>query len=398
MEKTKIIEEVFQMRFEDIYGRFKKKRLSCQEAAEILGVSLSTFYRKRQRYEEKNFQYPFDRRIGRASPHKAADEEVEFLTNLYTSKYTSFNVKHFHTLIKKSHGFTRSYSWTKNTLAQKGLFQKGKQRGRYRKKRERKPMEGMMLHQDGSSHRWIPSLPTNVDLILTMDDATSKITSAFFVEEEGTFSSFKGVKDTIEAYGLFCSLYTDRGSHYFCTSEAGKKVNKGIFTQVGRALKQLRIHHIAAYSPEARGRCERAFRTLQGRLPQEMELFEIRTLEEANQYLKERFIPSYNEEFSVKAEDPKTAFIPWAGGDLDDILCVQEKRTVRKDNTVSYGGKELQIPQDSERFHYVKAEVMIHKYGDQSLALFYGPMCLGKYGKNGELLEASSSLQKRCLT
>lgn len=267
MNKSRLTEEVFKMRFENVYDRFEKNRLTCEEAAELLGVSLSTFYRKRQRYESEDFDGSFDKRLDRKAANRAADREVEFVTQLYNEHYLGFSVKHFYEFAQREHKLSRSYNWTRKTLQSRGLIKKTTRGGKHRLRRARKPMEGMMIHQDGSTHQWIPSLDCYLDLIVTMDDATSKLTSAFLVEEEGTNSSLKGIKETIEKHGLFCSFYTDRGSHYFYTPTANGKVDKRQLTQVGRSLKQLGIQHIAAYSPEARGRSERMFRTLQSRLP-----------------------------------------------------------------------------------------------------------------------------------
>ncbi len=395
--QKRLREEILKMRFNDVYSRFKGKKLSSEQASDILGMSLSTFYRIRQRYEYKeDMSDLIDRRRGKVSPHRASDEEVKFITNLYKSRYHSFNIKHFYALSKEKHLKKRSYNWVRNTLIKRGLAQKRVQGKKHRQKRDRKPLEGMMLHQDGSSHRWIKALSYDIDLIVTLDDATSKITSAFFVHEEGTMSSLQGLQETIENEGLFCSLYTDRGSHYFHTPKAGGRVDKGAFTQVGRALQQLKIQHIAGYSPEGRGRSERAFRTLQGRLPNEFECFGIQSMERANQYLKETFIPRYNKEFSQAPKEPQKAFVPWMGSFLRDILCIQEKRMVRKDNTVSFEGKVLQIPQNPERLYYGKAEIEVHKYLNGSLSLFYGPLCLGQYNKEGQLVKNRPSLKTGC--
>ena len=292
MKKTRVIEGVLKMRFEDIYDRFEKNRLTTQEASELLGISVSSFYRKRERFEEEGLEGVYDLRLGKASPHRAADAEVRRITNLYADKYRGFRVKHFHEFACREHGLKYGYTWTKTRLEKAGLVRKSKRGGDHRLRRERRPMTGMMLHQDGSTHAWIPGLEYNVDLIVTMDDADSEITSAFFVGQEGTESSLQGIKETIERYGLFCSFYTDRGSHYWYTPEAGGKVDKQNLTQVGRALKELRIQHIAAYSPQARGRSERMFGTLQNRIPQELALRGIKTMEKANQYLREGLYPS----------------------------------------------------------------------------------------------------------
>lgn len=243
----------------------------------------------------------------------------------------------------------------------------------------------MMLHQDGSTHEWVPG--SQWDLIATLDDATSALYSAFFVEEEGTMSSFQGLRAVIEANGLFSSLYTDRGSHYWYTEKTGGKVDKTRLTQVHRALQQLGITLIPAYSPEARGRSERVFRTLQDRLPKELALAEITTMAEANRYLAEQFLPAYNQRFAVAAPEPGTAFVPWIGTPLAEILCLQEERVVANDNTVRYQGRSLQIPPDPHRFHYVKTTVRVHEYPDRTVAVFHGPRCLARYDAEGRLRE-----------
>jgi hypothetical protein len=248
-------------------------------------------------------------------------------------------------------------------------------------------MEGMMIHQDGSTHRWIEALGYDIDLIITMDDASSKITSGFFVEQEGTLSSLEGIRETIIVYGLFCVFYTDRGSHYAYTPEEGGKVDLYRPTQVGRALKQLGIKHIHAYSPEARGRSERMFGTLQGRLRKELAMMNITTIEEANRYLREVFIPRHNAEFSVKAKHPQSAFMPWVNpSSLDEVLCIKEERVVQKDNTVRYNAMILQIPASDTRHHYVKAHVEIRQYLDGTIGVFYGHMCIGRYDQLGNAL------------
>jgi transposase len=279
MKKATVNEEVLKMRFEDIYGRYDKRELSTEYAAEILGISVRTFLRKRRCYEEEGFEGFYDKRLGKPSPHRAADAEVERITKLYSNMYKGFNVKHFHEFARREHGLKYGYTWTKNQLEKAGHVKKSKRGGDHRLRRERRPMPGMMIHQDGSTHDWIPGLGYDVDLIITMDDGNSEITSGFFVLEEGTDSSFQGIEETIEKRGLFCSFYTDRGSHYWTTPEAGGKVDKNNLTQVGRALKQLGVQQIAAYSPEARGRSERTFGTLQNRLPKELFLAGIKTLE-----------------------------------------------------------------------------------------------------------------------
>jgi len=218
-----------------------------------------------------------------------------------------------------------------------------------------------------------------------MDDATSEIYSGFFVEEEGTISSLRGVRETLEKRGLFSSFYSDRGSHYWVTTEAGNRVDRSRPTQFGRAMGQLGIQMIAAYSPEARGRSERFFRTLQDRLPKEMALAGITTMDQANRFLK-RYWPRFNRRFQVKAREDGSAFVPLNGVDLDNILCLQTERSVGKDNCLSYRGRKLQIPADAQRLQYVRSRVRVHEYLNGELAVFHGPRQLAAYTDKGVLI------------
>jgi transposase len=381
------------MRFEELYERRQQRILTMAEAGEMLGVTERTFRRWSGRYDAEGADGLQDRRIGRASARAVPIDEALRMLTLYETRYTGWTVKHFHERWQTEHGGTRSYSWTKKTLQAAGQVVRAPRRGAHRKKRPRKPLPGMMLHQDGSTHEWIPGCQW--DLIVTLDDATSTIYSAFFVEEEGTRSSLRGLQEVIETQGLFSSLYTDRGSHYWHTDEAGGKVDKIRLTQVHRALQQLGITLIPAYSPEARGRSERAFRTLQDRLPKELALAGITEMAAANRYLATQFLPAHNQRFAVSASEVGTAFIPWVGPHLTEILCVQEERVVAKDNTVRYQGLHLQIPQDPHRFHYVKVTVRVHEYPDGTLAVFHGPRCLARYHADGRLIETEAESPRR---
>lgn len=374
------------MRFAEVHERFVGKRLSCEQAADALGVSVSTFGRWRRRYGEDGVEGLADRRLGKASARRAPVDEVTRVLGLFETRYFDFTVKHFHEKLAAEHGVGRSYTWTKNALQAAGLVKRAKRRGAHRRRRPRKPMVGMMLHQDGSTHRWIPGLDRELDLIVTMDDADNTIYSAFLVDEEGTMSSFAALQEVIEKQGLFGSLYVDRGSHYWHTKEAGGKVDKDNPTEVGRALKQLGITPIPAYSPEARGRSERMFGTLQKRLPQELRAAGVADVAAANRFLRERFLPQHNARFAVTPEEPASAFVPYIGAGLDDILCVQEERVVGNDNTVRYERRSLQIPADRHRHHYVKCRVRVHDYPDGRLAVFFGPRRLARYDATGTLL------------
>jgi transposase len=377
-------------RFEEIYSDLQQARLSCEEAAMILGCSVRQFLRLRGRYDDGGLASLRDRRVGRVSKRRAGDAEIAKVTKLYRERYEGFNVRHFHEFAKREHGLERGYTWTRTVLAKAGLVAPGKRGGPHRLRRPRRPMRGMMIHQDASKHRWFGE--DYCDLVVTMDDATSEVTSAFFCEEEGTMSSFRGIHETISAYGLFCSFYTDRGSHYFTTPVAGGKVDKSRPTQVGRALKQLGIEHIAAYSPEARGRSERMFHTLQDRLVNELKLAGITDMIAANRYLQDIYLPRHNKQFIIKPESETSAFLPTAGFDVANVLCIQEERVVASDNTVSYGGRKLQIPASPLRHHFVKTQVRVHHYPDNTLAIFHGPREIGRYHADGTLKQEKTKI------
>ncbi len=333
-------------------------------------------------YKEQGLAGLIDHRIEQVSHLKAPVDEVARLEDLYLRRHKGWNVKHFYSFYKKTGG--RSYTWVKSQLQAAKLVEKGEGKGKHRKRRERSAMPGMMIHQDGSTHEWVPG--KKWDLIVTMDDATSEHYSMFFVEQEGTYSSFRGVQEVIEAKGLFCSFYSDRGSHYWNTPEAGGKVDKFNLTQFGRALKKLGIEMIAAYSPEARGRSERMFRTHQERIVKELAMLGITEMETANQYLRESYQARFNEEFAVPALTEGSAFVPHFGVDLKDILCEQHERVVSKDNCVQFETLKLQIPEGPYRMHYVKTKVKVHRYPDHSMGVFHGPRKLACYDKNGGLI------------
>jgi transposase len=382
MGTASIHEGVRRMRFSSLLERTEAKELTQEEASEMLGINVRTFQRWAERYEAEGDDGLCDRRMGRPSPKRAPQEELERMLGLYRDKYDDFTVKHFHEQLQKRHGYVLGYTVTKLALHAAGLVRKAPKRSAHRKKRPRRPVRGMLLHQDGSRHVWIEGLPA-MDLIVTMDDATSEIYSMFLVEEEGTASTFQALREVIGEHGLFCSLYTDRGSHYFYTPKAGEKVSKSQLTQVGRALSHLGIEHIAAYSPEARGRSERMFGTLQGRLPKEFRLAGITTVEAANAWLKAHYIAEHNALFAIQPEQEGTAFVADRHEAWREALCVIDERTVANDNTIAWNGGRLQLPESRLRPHFVKALVRVHEYPDGTASVFLGPHRLATFTAGG---------------
>src|SRR5258708_411770 len=384
MRRAEALQGVRMIKLRSVLDRYEASELSQLEAAELLGMGERTFRRWRRRFENEGEAGLMDRRLGKPSGKQVAVDEAIQVEGLYRTRFSGFTAKHFHEHLVRDYGFRWGYTWTKTFLHSTGLLEKAKRRGAHRRKRPRRPIPGMMLHQDGSRHVWIDGLPA-MDLIVSVGDATSAIYSGFLVPEEGTGSTFRALREVFERHGLPCSLYTDRGSHYFLTPEAGGKVAKDQPTQVGRALEHLGVEHIAAYSPQARGRSERAFRTLQDRLPKELMLAGITTLEEANHFIRDVHIPAHNTRFAIKPDQDGSAFVAIAGIDLGEILCVQEERKVGNDNTVAFNRLRLQIPESPLRPHYVRAIVKVRQYQDGSHAIFHGPRCLARYDRNGRL-------------
>ncbi len=386
MDRARIHEGIRRMRFTEVLGRSERSELSQMEAAELLGISERTFRRWRDRYRDEGPPGLDDQRLT-PSPRRAPVAEIERMLGLYRELYRGFTVKHFHEQLGKRHNYVLGYTVTKMHLHHAGLVQAAKTRPAHRKKRPRRPMTGMMLHQDASTHAWLPGGAVKHDLVVTMDDATSAILSMFLVDEEGTASSLRGVREVVEKQGLFCSLYTDRGSHYFFTPEADGRVSRTLLTQFGRALKQLGIEHIAAYSPQARGRSERVFLTLQDRLPKELKLAGISTVEAANHWLRETYMAEHNKMFAIAAEREGTAFVAGAMGAWREILCVQEDRIVGNDNTVKWRRLRLRLPPNRLRAHFVKATVRVHEYPDGALAVHWGPHRLADYDAAGVMVQ-----------
>ena len=387
MNRTTWLQDRRMQKFRDVLSRWERGDLSMMEAGEVLGMSERQFQRYRDRYEEDGLEGLVDRRLGKPSPKRVPASDAQLMLELYGGVYRGWNVKHFHEHLVRDHGFRWGYTWVKTQLHTAGLVERARRRGAHRRKRERKPCEGMMLHQDGSRAAWLDGQPP-LDLIVTMDDATSTIYSAFLVEEEGTASSFLALLDVFTRKGLPASLYSDRGSHYFFTPKAGEAVDKDRLTQVGRALKQLGIEHIPAYSPQARGRSERMFGTLQERLPKELWLAGIRSVAAANRFIREVYLPAHNTRFGKPAALPESAFVAAEAAQLREVLCVQEERVVARDNTVSFGRLKLQLPQSPLRPHYVKARVKVREYPDGTLGIFHGPRCIGRYDASGQEIAA----------
>jgi len=382
------------LKIQEVILRAIGGRLLWSQAAEIIGISDRSMRRWRERYEEYGYDGLYDRRLKRPSPKKVPLATVEQVLRLYREKYFDFNVKHFVEKAQQEHGIDLSYTWIKTALQTAGLVAKSRKRGTHRKKRARRPLPGMMLHVDGSTHAWLGG-DQHQDLVAILDDANTEVYYARLVDQESTATVMAGLKAVIEQKGLFCSLYSDRGSHFFHTRTAGAAPDRTLKTQIARALEQLGIEMIPAYSPQARGRCERFFGTWQGRLPQELRLRNITTMEAANEFLGKKWIRYHNSHFTVPAGQSGSAFVPYAGTDLNKIFSYQEERVVGNDNTVTFGRVQLQIQPQTFRFSMAKCRVLVCRHLDETISVFYGPHLLGRYDEQGEALTLAGARRRK---
>ena len=373
------------MKLQDVILKAMAKKISWMAAAEIAGVTDRTMRRMRERYQAFGYTGLFDQRRGKRSIHRVPMETAEEVLRLYRETYFDLNIRHFHEKLREEHRMELSYTWVQQALQGAGLVAKRHRRGPHRRRRPRRPLPGMLLHIDGSKHRWLND-DRWYDLIVILDDATSEIYYAQLVEEESTRTVMAGLREVIETRGLFCALYSDRGTHFFVTVKEGEKVDKHRLTQVGRAMKELGVQMIAAYSPQARGRSERSFGTWQGRLPQELRLAGITTMEDANRFLRTRYIGEFNARFSGPAAEKGTAFRRTGRTDLNWIFTVQTERVVDKDNTVAIRERWWQI--DKTRFRHTLAgcTVIIHEHLDETVSIRFGPHTVGRFDATGKRL------------
>ena len=374
------------MKLQDVILKAMAKKINWIDAAEIAGMSVRNMQRKREAYQEDGYTGLFDQRRGKRSIHRVPMETAEKVLELYQTTYFDLSVRHFHEKLKAEHDIGLSYSWVKQALQGAGLVKKRRKRGPHRRRRERKPLAGMLLHIDGSKHRWFQD-DRYYDLIVILDDATSEIYYAQLVEEESTRTVMAALREVIETRGVFCSLYSDRGSHFFLTPKAGEPVDKTRLTQVGRAMRELNVEMIPAYSPQARGRSERNFGTWQNRLPQELRLAGISSIEEANQFLRERYIGEFNRLFAKAAREKGTAFRKCERKDLDQVFSIQTERTVAKDNTITIRDRHWQLDRTPFRRTLAECRVTICEHLDGTVSIRWGPHIVGRFDAEGRPLE-----------
>jgi len=378
------------MKIQEVMMRAMAQKIKWYQAAEILGISGRQMRRMKERWEKRGYDGLFDRRRGKPSPKRVPMARVQEVLRLYQEQYYDFNVKHFHEKLKSEHNIKLSYTWVKTALQSAGLIRREHRRTKHRKRREPRPLPGMMLHIDGSKHQWLDD-GFYYDLIVVLDDATNEVYYAQLVPEESTVTVLAALREVIEKKGLFCSLYCDRASHFFLTPKAGERVADKHLTQVGRAMAALNIRLIPGYSPEARGRSERNFRTWQGRLPQELRIRNLDTLAAANEFLRSTYIAFFNTQFAHEATESGTAFTTCQREDLELVFALHYERIVARDNTVEYGNRVLQIEKTKWRFSLAGCKVTIYQHADHTLSIGYGPHIVGRYDATGKPLAAPAT-------
>jgi transposase len=390
-EKYSAAEMERMLKVQEVIAKAVAKKITWWEAAEIVGVTDRTMRRWRERIEEGGYTSLYDRRK-HPSPKKIPLEQAQGVLKLFQEKYADFNVRHFHEKLSRDHGIQLSYTWVKKALQLAGLVKTTK-RGKHRKRRPRRPIPGMMLHIDGSKHQWMAGQWH--DLIVVLDDATNEIYYAQLVAEESTMTVMAALRAVVETKGWFSSIYSDRASHFFKTPKAGQPVDTRDVTQVGRAMRDLEIRMIPAYSPQARGRGERSFGTWQGRLPQELRLRGIQTIEEANRFLRETYIAEFNSKFTVKAAESGAAFVPIKHHDLNRVFTIQHERIVAKDNTIQFANHVWQLEKTPLRVTFAGCHVMVYQHLDGTFSVGYGPYTLARFNASGEAVETPTPRRRR---
>jgi transposase len=373
------------MKVQEVLLRAMSGELKWWEAAEIIGVTDRTMRRWRERLMEHGYDGLFHRQRGQPSPKRIALATLEQVLHLYREQYLEFNVRHFHEKLEEVHDIHLSYTWVKLALQGAGLVALRRRRSAHRQRRPRRPLPGMLLHIDASTHHWLARGCWH-DLLVILDDATSEIYYAQLVEEESTRTVLAALREVVEKHGVFCALYCDRASHFFVTQKGSGKVDRRSQTQVGRALAELGIEAIAAYSPQARGRSERNFGTWQGRLPQELRIRGIQEVEAANHFLRAEYMAEFNRKFSVPAEQAGSAFVKTARQDLEWIFSLQHSRKVNRDNTVVLENQVFQIEHTKWRNTLAGCTVVVHELLDGTIAIRYGPHLVGRYNAQGHPL------------
>jgi transposase len=372
------------MKVREVILRAMSGQYTWLQAAEILGMSPRSVRRWRYRMERHGYAGLIDMRRGIPSPRRAPVAEIQRIVGLYRDVYRGYNARHFYQTVRREHGVRLSYTYVRQLLQGAGLMKKGRARGRHRTRRPRRERCGELLHLDGSRHVWLALLPEEKQtLIQVVDDATSRLLYAQLWPGETTRAVMAALRDVVLEHGIPEAVYTDRAGWAFDTPKAGGKVSPTNLTQVGEALVRLGVEHIPSYSPQARGRSERMNRTLQDRLVNELRVAQASTPEAANQYLRERYLPTHNEQFVKPPADPATAFVAAAGVDLNEVFFEEAIRRVGKDNTVAIDALLLQIDKQPARRSCAGLAVQVRRHLDGGYTIRRGAQLFGAYDPEG---------------
>ena len=387
--ERRVRREVRAMTRREVITKVLARQLTWLQAAQVLGITPRHMRRVRRVIERYGMEAVLAQPRGRTRRRRIRAGTIELLIRLKRDLYADFSVRHFYEQVTEKHQVKVSYNWLRLMLQEAGVVEKEPARGKYRRRRERRPMVGMLVHLDASTHEWIAGLPMQ-DLVIALDDADGRILYGRFFAQEGVASTFAALDGVLRRYGRFLELYTDRGSHFCHTAQAGQGPAEEQHGQVIRALHALGIGQILARSPQARGRSERAFGTIQGRLPQELRVNRIADYQTANRYLEQVFIPDFNRRFTVKPAQAESAFVKLPGVELELVLSAREDRVVRNDNTVGYHNLILQLPPSRYRTHFVRCPVTVHQFSDGKLGVSYQGRLLARYDHGGELLHPTT--------
>jgi len=366
----------------EVIGKALSGSISWIDAAVVLGVTPRQMRRLRVRYECFGKEGLLDGRRGLRRRRRVPDATVSEVLRLRRELYADFSIRHLHEHLTERHRLSVSYTFVRDLLQLHGLADKCRGVGRYLRKRQRRPMPGMLIHLDASTHEWVPDLPPQ-DLVVVLDDADGRVLFSRFFPQEGVASTMAALLHVLREHGRFCQLYTDRGSHFCRTERAGDVPADEQHGQVARVLRALGIEHIRAMTPEARGRSERCFGTLQGRLPQELRLHGISSYEAANRYLDQGFVADFNRRFTVRPLEGGSAFTALTGVDLELLVSAQHERIVQKDNTVVFERLFLQLAPSPERMHYARCPVLVHELVDDTLAVSFHGKLIGRFDRQG---------------
>jgi transposase len=358
----------------EVIQRVFRGELTVVEAALVLGVSERQCYRVKARVTKGGAKGVVHGNRGRPCKGKIKEKTVKRIVELARGKYKDFNDHHLSEKLGSEEKIKLSREKLRQLLRAYGIASPRKRRGiKHRSRRERRAAEGMMLQVDGSPHDWLEGRGPRFCLIGAIDDATGKVVGAFFEEAESSWSYFKLFAQIFKQHGLPQSVYSDRHSVFWTDREPTVEeqlIDKQPTTEVGRGLEELGVTLILAGSPQAKGRIERLWGTFQDRLVSELRLARAKTKPQAQKVL-ERYLPVHNRRFCKPAANALPAWRKVSSLQIEQALCFKDRRTVAKDNTITFDGTVFQIPKKSPFRSHANKRIDVHVLLDGAVELFY---------------------------